>query len=367
MSTTHVTKRPIVLVGGGTGGHIFPVVALVEALRVQSPDAKLIWMGEKGRREQFIAKDLDIPFVSIRSGKWRRYFSLRNIIDLAKVKIGILQAFGYFVMHRPAVVISKGGYQALPVIVAARVLRIPLIAHESDSVAGIATRLAERLGGSIAITWPETKGLRHPERATTVGLPVRRDLLHGDAERARKLLDLPTASPRGKKPVLLVIGGSQGAQAINRLVYDARQSLLKMYAIVHITGEAHLDQYVVSNDDRDQGYRVLPFLNEELADVYALAQVAIARSGSGIIELLANGIPTVAIPLPSAAADHQTRNAHLLAERDLAILLPEKDITLGALTEALARARSMDRMKLREAIRSAGLADGAERLRTLLA
>lgn len=354
-------SRPlrIAVVGGGTGGHIFPLIASIEELARRYRDMTVTWFGRRGGIEQHHALGMHAVFVHLPSGKWRRYFSLSNVIDLFRIVGGIIVALWHLIRRRPDLLLSKGGYQALPLLPVAWLLRIPIIAHESDSVAGIATRVAERCGATIATTWPETQGVKHPHQ---VGLPIRSSLFSGNRNRAYERWQLDAS-----KPLLLVLGGSQGAEAINELVWSARSNLLSMYSIVHMTGAPHLERYHVSQAEYQVGYRTVGFIEAvELADLMSSAAVCVTRCGSGIIELLLAGIPSVAIPLPGSASDHQARNGMQLSAHGAAVILPEKDATAPSLLLAIEHARTLTSAVVKRAAEDLGFSNGAMRLIDLL-
>lgn len=349
----------IAVVGGGTGGHIFPLIAIIDEMQRRFPRISMTWFGRRGGIEEQHALGLDARFIHLPSGKWRRYFSFQNFTDLFRILGGVLVAFWCVLRKRPDILISKGGFQALPLLPVAWILRIPVIAHESDSVAGIATRVAERFRATIATTWPETRGVKNPH---PVGLPIRANLFAGQAQRARARWNFPPA-----KPLLLVLGGSQGAIAINELVWATRSALLSTFSILHMTGDAHHERYHLTAKEQEEGYRTVGFLEaEDLSNLMACADVCVTRCGSGIIELLLAGIPSVAIPLPGSASDHQARNGHHLSEHGAAIVLPEKEATPQTLLTAIQRARELTPEHVRRAAKELGFANGAERLVDLI-
>lgn len=277
----------IVLTGGVSGGHTFPLVAVARALRQKSSLAslddsakvELLFIGPRGRFEKDAMEKEHIPVRYILTGKWRRYFSLQNFIDPFKAFIGFVQALWYLFLFMPDVVFAKGGGATALVVLAAWIYRIPVLIHDSDAVAGRANRFLARFASRVAIAYPNAHSFFPSHKTVLTGNPVRAEILTGDASRSFKLFGL---SP--EKPVLLVLGGSQGAQTLNKVVLGVLPSLLeKNIQVLHQAGSQNYESVVSSVETYglkmgESGYMPWPFFTaEELADAMQCATLVIDR------------------------------------------------------------------------------------------
>ncbi len=321
----------IVLSGGGTGGHIFPLVAVARRLQAKATvRARLLELHYVGPKPQDAA-GLSVEGIRLHgifAGKLPRYATWRLLLELLKFPIGFVQALAAMLVVMPDVVFAKGGYGSVPVVVAAWLYRIPVVVHESDTVPGLANRLAAMFARRIAVAFPQTTKLFREGHTVVTGNPIRRPLLAGSAERARAELGITT-----DKPVLLILGGSQGAEPINDLVIVSLRDLLIRYEVVHQTGERRYNQVVEEAKVEvgagvEVGYHVKSFFNEqELADAYAVASLVVSRAGTSIFEIAALGKPAILIPLPHAAQDHQRENAYAYAHTGAALILEQGNLT----------------------------------------
>lgn len=321
----------IVLSGGGTGGHIFPLVAVARRLTAEAAASgrplELHYVGPKPQDAPGLIAE-GIRLHGIFAGKLPRYATWRLVLELLKLPVGLVQALGAMLVVMPDVVFAKGGYGSVPVVLAAWLYRIPVVVHESDTVPGLANRLAAMFARRIAVAFPQTTKLFKEGKTVVTGNPIRRPLLAGSAERARAELGITT-----DKPVLLVLDGSQGAEAINDLVIASLRDLLIRYEVIHQTGERRYNQ-VVEEAKVEVGagvevsYHAAPFFTEEeLANAYAVASLVVSRAGSGIFEIAALGKPSILIPLPHAAQDHQRENAYAYAHTGAALILEQGNLT----------------------------------------
>lgn len=319
----------IALVGGGTGGHIFPIIAVVEAIREKiGADTEFVYFGSGSELEQRVMKRAGIGSKHIISGKFRRYVSFRNVIDFFKLPIGIVQSLWLLLFYMPDAVFSKGGYASVPVIVVAWLYRIPILIHESDARPGLANRWLARLAKRVAISYPTAAQYFPAGKTALTGVPVNNDLLGGSAVAARTQFHLSES-----KPTVLVLGGSQGSQAINRAVVKILPKLLFHAQVIHQTGEANYERIVHLAAEYGAkpgygGYITLPFIEPEtLKDVLALADAVVSRAGAtSIAEIAANGKPSILVPLASAANDHQRMNAYEIAAVGGALVLEESNL-----------------------------------------
>ena len=306
----------VVVTGGGTAGHVLPIIPLIEKLVVEGVTVNYI--GSKGGIEKDLVNPLNIAYTPIRTGKLRRYFSFRNLVDLFQVPAGIFEALKILRQIAPDIVFSKGGYVAFPVVVAAWVLGIPVVAHESDLSPGLANRLCLPFLETLCVNFSETKV--RVRRKVVTGIPLRRELLEGDRNRGRNYLGI--SDP--KRQVLLVFGGSLGAEAINRLVRACLPILLKTVDVIHVCGKDKID----TTFNNLKGYIQKEFVSDEWGDVLAATDAVVSRAGANsIYELIALRIPHLLIPLPlSVSRGDQLENAALMAGKGLSMVRHEEDL-----------------------------------------
>ena len=289
----------IVFTGGGTAGHITPNIALIQKLKEKHPDIEILYIGSSRGPEKKMIPEIGVKFKGVQTGKLRRYLSFKNMIDFFRLPIGFLQSFFTLLGFKPAVVFSKGGYVGIPVVLAAKALRIPIVLHESDVLPGLANKMASDLADVICMSYVETKDLitRKVKKVVT-GNPVREFITKGDRDRGFEFTKLSK-----DKPVVLVMGGSQGAQHINEALIKALPQINAN--IIHITGKGKK-----ITDDTDQ-YKSFEYVNKELPDLYAISNIIVSRSGANsLAEIDALGIPAILIPIAKAASrGEQTINA----------------------------------------------------------
>jgi len=329
----------IVLTGGGTGGHIYPIIAVVKKIRELAPegaDLEFLFLGPDGELEREAMEKEMIPAKKILSGKLRRYFSLGYIPDLFKIPIGIFQSLWQLLVFMPDVVFSKGGYASVPVVIAAWVYRIPIIIHECDITPGLANQFAARLANIVAVTFPGASNFFNPGKVVITGNPMREELAAGSKNEAKKIFGL-----LGGKKVIFVTGGSQGARAINQAIVRILPSLLKKYEIIHQTGKNEYGSVVQEAGKtgikvgRD-GYHPYPFLSEEISHALAVADLIISRPGANSInEIAANAKPAIIIPPEYSANNHQNLNAFAVQEAGAAIVIDQDNLGENLLLEKI--------------------------------
>jgi UDP-N-acetylglucosamine--N-acetylmuramyl-(pentapeptide) pyrophosphoryl-undecaprenol N-acetylglucosamine transferase len=340
--------RHVLFTGGGSAGHVVPNLPLIA--HFAAAGSRISYVGSKDGPEANLAAGVGVPFYAIRSGKLRRYWSWRNVMDVWWIVVGLAQACALLRRLRPSVVFSKGGYVAFPVVVAAWVWRVPVIAHESDLTPGLANRLSLPFVAAVCTTFAVTAFPARGKPIVHTGTPLRPDLVRGDAERGRARFDLP----RGR-PLVVVFGGSLGADALNRVVRDALDALLEFGSIVHVCGPGRTDAAFA---DRG-GYRQFEFVGAEWGDLLAAADVVVARAGANsLYELVALGKPHLLVPLPrSASRGDQISNAAYAVEHGWSRVIAEEDLDPARLTAAV-RELYVDRARIIAALRGAGLGDG---------
>ncbi|MEK7160589.1 MAG: UDP-N-acetylglucosamine--N-acetylmuramyl-(pentapeptide) pyrophosphoryl-undecaprenol N-acetylglucosamine transferase, partial [Patescibacteria group bacterium] len=259
------------------------------------------------------------------AGKLRRWADWQNILDIFKLPLGLIQSLWHLFFFMPHVVFSKGGYGSVPTVFGAWLYRIPIIIHESDSIPGLANRINSHFSRRIAISFSSANQFFPTEKTALTGNPVRPTLLNGDPTKITSLFGLSNL-----KPLLLVLGGSQGAQAINNLIIESLPLLLPRCEIIHQCGQANFDAIKQSLENKiPLGYSLQPFLDEaSLATALAAAKIVISRAGAGsIAEIAALGKPSILIPLPNSAADHQLYNASEYAKTGAALIIDQMNLT----------------------------------------
>lgn len=334
----------IVFTGGGSAGHVTPNLALISELR--SSGWTIDYIGSADGIEKGIITEAGIPFHAISSGKLRRYFDIKNFKDPFKVIKGVWDAYRLLGKLRPDAVFSKGGFVTVPVVVAAKLRGIPAIIHESDMTPGLANKLSAPFAKHICVTFPETLQHIKGSKGVCTGLPIRSELLQGRADKARAELDFLR-----DRPVLLVMGGSLGAKAINEAVRSALPDLLSVFQIIHICGKGHLDEKLSGT----RGYRQFEYISSELPDYLALADAVVSRAGAtSLFEFLALRKPMLLIPLSrQASRGDQILNARSFEKRGYALVIEEEALT-GELLQASARSLYEDRERYRLAMSEDG-------------
>lgn len=316
--------KKIVLTGGGTAGHVTPNIAMIPKLK--ELDYEIFYMGSYNGIEKKLIEDFDIPYYGIATGKFRRYFDPKNFSDPFRVLKGVSEAKKYLKAIKPDVVFSKGGFVSVPVVRAAASLKIPCIVHESDMTPGLANKLCIPVAKKVCCNFPETLNNLPAEKAVLTGSPIREELMKGNREAAYELCGFDTS-----KPVIMVIGGSQGSAAINQAVRDALPELLEDFQIVHLCGKEKMDNLLLTT----KGYKQFEYIKAELKDIFAMADIVISRAGANAInELLALKKPNLLIPLPSTnSRGDQIQNAKSFESQGFSIVVDEDDLTVKLLVE----------------------------------
>lgn len=319
--------KKIIMTGGGTAGHVTPNIALMPALRKEGYE--ISYIGSYDGIEKRLIEEQNVPYYGIASGKLRRYFDPKNFSDPFKVLKGYGQSIKLLKKIKPDVVFSKGGFVSVPVVLAARHCKIPAIIHESDLTPGLANRIAIPRATKVCCNFPETLSYLPTGKAVLTGSPIRKELLSGSSDAAFSLCGFEDHS----KPVILIIGGSSGSRAINTAIRDLLPELIKNYNIIHLCGKGNLD----SSLNSVKGYAQLEYANQELADMFALADLVISRAGANAIcELLALRKPNILIPLSAAASrGDQILNANSFRSQGFSYVLDEESLANTTLLEAI--------------------------------
>lgn len=318
--------KHIVLTGGGTAGHVTPNIALLPSLI--EAGYKISYIGSYDGIEKTLIEEQDIPYYGISSGKLRRYFDIKNFSDPFRVLKGFREARKLLRELSPDIIFSKGGFVSVPVVLAARKLKIPVIIHESDMTPGLANKLCVSSAAMICCNFPETLNNVPSKKAIVTGTPIRRELLLGNKLRALNFCNF-TAN----KPVLMVIGGSLGAAAINNAVRNILPDLLKEFQVIHLCGKGKTDPAL----EDMEGYVQYEYIKKELPDMFALADLVISRAGANAIcEISALAKPNLLIPLPaSASRGDQILNAQSFEKQGYSIVMEEESITPEKLLQAV--------------------------------
>ena len=318
--------KRIILTGGGTAGHVTPNIALLPRLKELNYD--IHYIGSYNGIEKELIEQFGIPYHGISTGKLRRYFSLQNFTDSFRVVKGLDEARKLVKILKPDVIFSKGGFVSVPVVLAGKSRKVPTIIHESDMTPGLANKLSLSSATKVCCNFPET--LEHlPEgKAVLTGSPIRQELLSGDKFKAREFLHFTS-----DKPVIMIVGGSLGAVAVNNAVRAILPELLKDFQIIHLCGKGKVDESLLNIE----GYAQFEYIKEELRDLFAITDIVISRAGANAIcELLALHKPNLLIPLSAnASRGDQILNARSFERQGFSMVLEEEEITNEILLGAI--------------------------------
>lgn len=340
----------ILFTGGGTGGHLFPIVAVIREIKDLADEKRMLdmqffYIGPETEGDDVLEKE-GVIVSYIFAGKIRRYFSMKNVLDAVKIVVGVAQALWKVFVLMPDVVFSKGGYASFPVLFACRLYRLPVIVHESDVVPGRVNRWAARFAKRIAVSFEKTAAEFPKGKVAVTGYPIRKRLFGGSLGEAREEFGVFSG-----RPVVLVLGGSQGSQTLNNIVLGILKDLVSRYEIIHQAGTNNYEdvfgQAKVILGARIEEYHVYPLLDEgRLRDAYLLADVVISRAGGTIFEIAAWGKPAILVPLKNSAQNHQRENAYEYARAGAAAVIEEDNLTPRLLLHEIDKmAADKERMK----------------------
>jgi len=333
----------ILFTGGGTGGHIFPIIAVIREIGRIYPNEnlKFFYLGPRNSLHSILLSQEGVKVGWVLSGKIRRYLGvlsiIQNFIDIVlKIPIGFLQAFFHIFFIAPDVIFSKGGYGSFPAVISGWLFLVPIFLHESDVAPGLSNRILSRFAKKVFVSFDNTEFFT-PEKMIVVGNPIRKELLEGSKEKAQKLFKITQ-----EKPIVLILGGSQGAERINDTILAILPELLKNFEVLHQCGERNFKEFkkeaeFMISDDLKKYYHPFSFLQEpELKEIYAATDIIVSRAGSGsIFEIAALGKPSILIPLPESAQDHQVKNAYSFSQAGAAVVFEEENLTPHFLLEKL--------------------------------
>ena len=318
--------KRIILTGGGTAGHVTPNIALLPRLKELQYD--IHYIGSYNGIEKELIEPFGIPYHGISSGKLRRYFSLQNFTDPFRVIKGFSEAKKLIKLLEPDVIFSKGGFVSVPVVIAGKKCKVPAIIHESDMTPGLANKLSIPSAAKVCCNFPETVKLLPADKAVLTGSPIRQELLSGSKSKAIEFTGLTS-----DKPVILIIGGSLGAAAVNQAVRNVLPELLKEFQVIHLCGKNKLDTSLQGV----KGYVQYEYIKDELKDLFVLTDIVISRAGANAIcELLALHKPNLLIPLSaSASRGDQILNARSFERQGFSMVLEEEELTDESLLSAV--------------------------------
>lgn len=318
--------KRIVLTGGGTAGHVTPCIALMPELI--NCGYEIQYIGSYNGIEKKLIEEYNIPYHGISSGKLRRYFDPKNFSDPFKVVKGYFEASRLLKKIKPDIVFSKGGFVTVPVVMAAKRHKIPVIIHESDMTPGLANKLALPAAKKVCVNFPETLNYLPKDKAVLTGTPIRKELFSGN-----KIRGLDYCGFTANKPVILVIGGSTGSRAINEVIRGMLPTLLRDYQVIHLCGKGNLDETLKGTS----GYVQYEYSKRELSDLFAATDLVISRAGANAIcEILALRKPNILIPLPAASSrGDQILNAESFERQGYSYVLKEEDLSPSRLLSAI--------------------------------
>lgn len=323
----------VILTGGGTGGHFYPLIAVAEELNIIIDEKNIadndIYFLSNTPYDEKALYELGIHYRQIPAGKLRLGFHPKNILDMFKVALGVLQALFVVFSIFPDVIFSKGGYAAFPTVFAGRLLKIPVIIHESDSVPGRVNVWSGSFAKAIAVSYKQAGEYFPQDKVIHLGQPIRGHLHHPIDQGAHQFLGLEKDTP-----ILWILGGSSGAQAINTVLEEALPQLLEKYQVIHQTGRDHfeaikkLTDATLAQHEFKERYHPFPFLNQlSLKMTAGIADIVISRAGSTLFEIAHWGIPAIIIPISRSHGNHQIENAYNYAREGACVVIEENNLS----------------------------------------
>ncbi len=323
----------IVLTGGGSGGHFYPLIAIAEEINAITAkekilDIKMYYVSDAPYDKQALFNN-GITFVGVPAGKIRTYSSIQNFFDMFSAGIGAIIGLVKVFTIYPDVIISKGGYAAFPAVFAARILNIPLIIHESDSAPGRVNLWASKFADHIAVSYAEAGELFPKDKVALTGQPVRREVIEGGADGAYDVFKFDPITP-----IIYIVGGSHGAEKINDTILRILPELLDKYQVIHQIGPTLMEDVsirsnlILEKHPHKNRYRPYSYLNNlETRMAYGISKLVISRAGSTIFEIAAWGIPSIIIPITNSNGNHQRKNAFNYARVGACEVIEESNLT----------------------------------------
>ena len=366
-------KYKFVFTGGGSGGHTMPALALIQAIKEYSKkiECSMLYIGSYNGVERELIQSNNIKYKSISTGKLRRYLSISNFIDIFRILKGIKQSKIILKNFDPDILISTGGFVSVPPVIAAKKLKIPIIIHEQTIDAGLANKIASRFANKVALTFNESKKYFLKKDIVLTGLPIRKELFDGNKNEALKKFNLDE-----KLPVIYFTGGGLGCHILNITAIKILSELLERCNVIFQTGKAlnskdffEMKKFKESlNKNKKKRLIVFDFIKDELADIYAMADLVVARSGAGTVnELMALNIPVIFIPLAIATKNEQLRNAKYVEKMGGSIIIEEKDLNPEILLEKIKTILFTDKIvKMKENLKKHSIQNGTKNMIDLI-
>ena len=342
--------RRMVLTGGGSGGHTMTQVPIITELRRRHPDMDLMYIGSRRGVEREMAERRHVPYIIISTGKLRRYFSLKNVTDIFRIIGGVVKSLIALRLFSPRLVFSTGGFVSVPVCIAARLLRIPVVVHEQTMTVGLANRLASRFAVLVLLAHRQTTQHFPHTQTKVTGQPIRQSVRQGSRSSLKRRFGI-----RNRLPIIYVTGGAQGARIINETLREILPALRNGANIIHQFGRGDINTGIESFQTlarkRGRGrYIVREFYHEEMGDIYNGADLLIGRSGAGTVaDVSAAGLPAIYIPLKIAAGNEQYLNARSVERRGAAVIIQEDTLSPEALQTAISEVLDRKLPALRKA------------------
>jgi UDP-N-acetylglucosamine--N-acetylmuramyl-(pentapeptide) pyrophosphoryl-undecaprenol N-acetylglucosamine transferase len=360
----------ILFTGGGSGGHFYPIIAITEELnRIvrenRLVDVELYYMSGTPYNAGILFNN-NLIYKKNSAGKIRRYFSVMNFFDLFKTAWGIIKSLWEIFLIYPDVVFGKGGYASFPALFSARILRIPVVIHESDSIPGKTNLWAGKFAERIAVSYPEASVFFPKDRVAYTGNPIRKDFLMPLSSNANEFLKLESALP-----TILILGGSLGSKVINEALMESLPNLLSKYQIIHQTGKGNFEENnkiseaVLFQSPYKDRYRPYPYLDSlTLRSAAGASKLIISRAGSAIFEIAAWGVPSIIVPIKESNGDHQAKNAFAYARSGASIVVEEANLTGNILVAEIERILNNEELykKMKESTKQFVKPDAAQKI-----
>ncbi len=342
----------ILFTGGSTGGHIFPIVAVARQLKKIYADnsredkLEMLFLGAGGLSERILKKE-EITVKTISAGKLRRYFSFKTLLDFIKIPFSFCESILYIYIWMPDIIFSKGGYDSFPVVFSGWLYRIPVLIHESDTIPGLANRLSSKFSKKIGVSFSFAEKYFPKKKTALIGNPIRKEIVEkcilNNQEEKQKIKS--NYNIISQNPVIFVLGGSQGAEKINNLILSALPQLLEKYEIIHQYGNNNYKN-IKAKLIKLSNYHLFPFLDEnQMSDIYFIADLIISRAGAGSIgEIATCGKPSILIPLPKSAGDHQRQNAMVYSQSGSGVVLEQSNLKPNLLLNEISKILNNDKL-----------------------
>ena len=318
--------KTVLVVGGGTAGHVLPTIPIIAKLK--DSGYKVCFIGSRSGMEEGLLAGVGIVFFSIPTGRLRRYFSFQNVLDFFGFCFGVVCSLFIIYRIKPSVIFSKGGFVSLPVVLAGWLLRVPILAHESDRSPGLANRISMPFLSTYCTSFPSKEDLNTKFRHVYTGSPIRAEMLSGNRARGKEVLNYVD-----EKPILIVTGGSQGSEFINQNVQAVLEELLERFNVLHVCGPGNLLPI------NKNGYKQIEYVSEDWGHILAAADLVVSRAGANaLFEYLTLRKVCIFIPLSrKVSRGDQIDNSQYVVENDFGRVLDEDSLTSDSFLEAIVR------------------------------